>query len=95
MLNCTDVLCLLHRHEHEHVQSRLQDHRAHHEHHVQVMSGDADQIIQNYFNGTTDTELSSLSHLDDPNEGMYILCGVLIAMLFVAVIIVLLAVTIR
>ncbi|XP_073978897.1 uncharacterized protein isoform X2 [Rhodnius prolixus] len=61
------------------------------------MSGDAgdDNLIrQNILNGTTDTELSSLEHVDAPNEGMYMLCGVFIAMVLVALIIILLAVTI-
>ncbi|XP_012224039.1 uncharacterized protein [Linepithema humile] len=41
-----------------------------------------------------DTDPYSLSHLDPPSGGVYIICGVLIAMVVVGVIIVLLAVTI-
>ncbi|XP_072156343.1 uncharacterized protein [Bemisia tabaci] len=98
MLNCTDIDCILHHHhEHRELQHHLQDNRQHHEHHG-VMSGSTgdsnDQIIQDILNGTTDSELSSLEHVDAPNEGVYMVCGVLIAMILVALIIVLLAVTI-
>ncbi|KAL0280859.1 UNVERIFIED_CONTAM: hypothetical protein PYX00_002025 [Menopon gallinae] len=62
------------------------------------MSGESDGIqdavIQDYLNDT-DSELSSLSHLDAPNESMYMIGGVLIAMILVGLIIILLAVTIR
>ncbi|KAF6207802.1 hypothetical protein GE061_016251 [Apolygus lucorum] len=63
------------------------------------MSGDAGEdereIIQKILNGTNDdAELSSLAHVDAPNEGMYMLCGVVGAMVLVAIIIVLLALTI-
>ncbi|KAL0280860.1 UNVERIFIED_CONTAM: hypothetical protein PYX00_002025 [Menopon gallinae] len=61
------------------------------------MSGESDGIqdavIQDYLNDT-DSELSSLSHLDAPNESMYMIGGVLIAMILVGLIIILLAVTI-
>ncbi|XP_025159732.1 uncharacterized protein LOC105183426 isoform X7 [Harpegnathos saltator] len=42
-----------------------------------------------------DTDSYSLSHLDPPTDSVYMICGVLIAMVLVGVIIVLLAVTIR
>ncbi|XP_049533056.1 uncharacterized protein LOC125949767 isoform X4 [Anopheles darlingi] len=42
----------------------------------------------------TDSELSSLSHVDAPNDVLYMVCGVVIAMLLVGLIIVLVAVTI-
>ncbi|BES88095.1 Hypothetical protein NTJ_00901 [Nesidiocoris tenuis] len=63
------------------------------------MSGDAGdderEIIQKILNGTNDeSELSSLAHVDAPNEGVYMLCGVVGAMILVGIIIVLLAVTI-
>ncbi|XP_059469226.1 uncharacterized protein LOC132192984 [Neocloeon triangulifer] len=54
---------------------------------------DVNEVIQGLLNDT-DSELSSLSHLDAPNDSVYMMSGVLIAMLLVAVIIVLLAVTI-
>lgn len=41
-----------------------------------------------------DSDLSLLSHVDDPNDVWYIICGVIIAMLSVGVIIILVAVTI-
>lgn len=49
--------------------------------------------IQDLLNDT-DSELSSLSHLDAPNDVLYMVCGVVIAMLLVGLIIVLVAVTI-
>ncbi|XP_031338466.1 uncharacterized protein LOC116167281 isoform X3 [Photinus pyralis] len=49
--------------------------------------------IQRLLNDT-DSELSGLSHLDAPNESLYMIGGVLIAMFLVGVIIILLAVTI-
>ncbi|XP_014262167.1 uncharacterized protein LOC106674140 isoform X2 [Cimex lectularius] len=51
------------------------------------------EAVQILTNGT-DPDLLTSSHLDAPNEGMYMLCGVLIAMFLVAIIIILLAVTI-
>ncbi|XP_053681374.1 histone-lysine N-methyltransferase Suv4-20 [Anopheles nili] len=49
--------------------------------------------IQDLLNDT-DSELSSLSHLDAPNDVLYMICGVVIAMVLVGLIIVLVAVTI-
>ncbi|XP_029719629.2 uncharacterized membrane protein DDB_G0293934 isoform X1 [Aedes albopictus] len=49
--------------------------------------------IQDLLNDT-DSELSSLSHVDAPNDVLYMVCGVVIAMLLVGLIIVLVAVTI-
>ncbi|KAF4533558.1 hypothetical protein B566_EDAN001044 [Ephemera danica] len=51
---------------------------------------DVNEVIQGLLNDT-DSELSELEHLDAPNEGVYMMCGVLIAMVFVGLIIVLLA----
>ncbi|XP_075216791.1 uncharacterized protein LOC142322053 isoform X2 [Lycorma delicatula] len=61
-----------------------------------VMSGDAADrnIEQDILNNTTESELQSLSHVEEPNESVYMVCGVLIAMMLVGLIIVLLAVTI-
>jgi hypothetical protein len=98
MLNCTDAECTLH-HHHIHVdpiQHHLQDDRQHHEH-SSVMSSDANSlndIYQGFINSSANPEYSS-EHVDVPNEGVYMVCGVLIAMVLVAVIIVILAVTIR
>ncbi|GLV41309.1 uncharacterized protein CBL_04833 [Carabus blaptoides fortunei] len=62
--------------------------------HIAGMSSETDDVnndpIQGLLNDT-DSELSSLSHLDDPNENVYMICGVLIAMILVGVIIILLA----
>ncbi|XP_063217929.1 uncharacterized protein LOC134528325 isoform X2 [Bacillus rossius redtenbacheri] len=99
MLNCTDHECILHKEHyylvHQHVlqmQHHLQDHREHH-----AMSSDPaeypDGVTPQAFN-ETDPELSG-HHLDAPNDSVYMICGVLIAMLLVAVIIVLLAITIK
>ncbi|XP_071439920.1 uncharacterized protein [Hetaerina americana] len=52
-----------------------------------------DEVIEDILN-QTDDELSELHHVDAPSESVYMICGVLIAMLLVALIIVLLAVTI-
>ncbi|XP_046392705.1 uncharacterized protein LOC124160746 isoform X2 [Ischnura elegans] len=52
-----------------------------------------DDVIEDILN-QTDDELSDLHHVDAPSESVYMICGVLIAMLLVALIIVLLAVTI-
>ncbi|XP_065156819.1 uncharacterized protein [Atheta coriaria] len=52
-----------------------------------------DDPIQGLLNDT-DSELSNLSHVDAPNESLYMIGGVLIAMFLVGVIIILLAVTI-
>ncbi|XP_026814366.1 uncharacterized protein LOC113554639 isoform X1 [Rhopalosiphum maidis] len=98
MLNCTDAECTLH-HHHIHVdpiQHHLQDDRQHHEH-SSVMSSDAanslNDIYPGFINSSANPEYSS-EHVDVPNEGVYMVCGVLIAMVLVAVIIVILAVTI-
>uniref|UniRef100_A0A1B6GZZ7 Uncharacterized protein n=2 Tax=Cuerna arida TaxID=1464854 RepID=A0A1B6GZZ7_9HEMI len=103
MLNCTDLECILHHHHYYHHGGQfhhyLQDDRAHHEHqpHQSVMSGDypSSDIIPGT-NGTDnpDPEPALSNHIDDPNGSLYMLCGVLIAMLLVGLIIVLLAVTI-
>ncbi|XP_027848877.1 uncharacterized protein LOC114128545 isoform X3 [Aphis gossypii] len=61
-----------------------------------VMSSDANSlndIYQGFINSSANPEYSS-EHVDVPNEGVYMVCGVLIAMVLVAVIIVILAVTI-
>ncbi|XP_025417651.1 uncharacterized protein LOC112688589 isoform X2 [Sipha flava] len=62
----------------------------------EVMSSDANSfndIYQGFINSSANPEYSS-EHVDVPNEGVYMVCGVLIAMVLVAVIIVVLAVTI-
>ncbi|KYB29305.1 hypothetical protein TcasGA2_TC032183 [Tribolium castaneum] len=56
--------------------------------------GISDETIRGLLNDT-DSELSNLSHLDAPNESLYMIGGVCVAMFMVGVIIVLLAVTIR
>ncbi|KAG4067008.1 hypothetical protein HA402_012354 [Bradysia odoriphaga] len=53
----------------------------------------ADQDIQGLLNDT-DSELSSLSHVDAPNDVIYMVCGVVIAMILVGLIIILVAVAI-
>ncbi|XP_021913331.1 uncharacterized protein LOC110826718 isoform X3 [Zootermopsis nevadensis] len=60
---------------------------------IGAMSGEADNIgdVSNSLNGTGDSEVSGLSHVDAPSDGVYIVCGVVIAMILVAGIIVLLA----
>uniref|UniRef100_A0A1B0C9Q2 Uncharacterized protein n=1 Tax=Lutzomyia longipalpis TaxID=7200 RepID=A0A1B0C9Q2_LUTLO len=60
--------------------------------------GDGGDIDNNDIQGLlndTDSELSSLSHLDAPDDVINVVYGVVIAMLLVGVIIVLVAVTIR
>jgi len=95
MLNCTDLACVLHHHH-------FYAHLHHLKHHLQddndnTAIGDgsdvADQDIQGLLNDT-DSELSSLSHVDAPNDVIYMVCGVVIAMLLVGLIIVLVAVAI-
>ncbi|XP_044727211.1 uncharacterized protein LOC123290904 isoform X2 [Chrysoperla carnea] len=49
---------------------------------------------QNLLNDTGGSELSGLSHVDAPNDSLYIICCLLIAAFMVGVIIVLLAITI-
>ncbi|XP_022919499.1 uncharacterized protein [Onthophagus taurus] len=56
--------------------------------------GSSQDSIQSLLNDT-DSELSDLSHLDAPNESLYMIGGVLIAMVLVGLIIILLAVTIN
>jgi hypothetical protein len=95
MLNCTDLECILH---HHHYYAHL--HHLKHGTHVEegAMSteteGFNDETIRGLLNDT-DSELSNLSHLDAPNESLYMIGGVCVAMFMVGVIIVLLAVTIR
>ncbi|KAF5292039.1 hypothetical protein FQA39_LY14100 [Lamprigera yunnana] len=62
-------------------------------HGVSIETDGVDDSIQRLLN-ETDSELSGLSHLDAPNESLYMIGGVLIAMFLVGVIIILLAVTI-
>ncbi|XP_050088824.1 protein catecholamines up isoform X1 [Anopheles aquasalis] len=90
-----------------HLKHHLQDdhdHHGHHghghenhDHHHDAAAGDGSDVengsIQDLLNDT-DSELSSLSHLDAPNDVLYMVCGVVIAMLLVGLIIVLVAVTI-
>ncbi|XP_055371758.1 uncharacterized protein LOC129605818 isoform X2 [Condylostylus longicornis] len=52
-----------------------------------------EESITNLIN--EDSELSGLSHVDAPNDVMYMVCGVVIAMLLVGLIIILVAVTIN
>ncbi|XP_023705914.1 uncharacterized protein LOC111863648 isoform X2 [Cryptotermes secundus] len=58
------------------------------------MSGEADDIgdLASNLNGTGESEIAGLSHVDAPSDSVYIVCGVLIAMVLVAAIIILLAV---
>ncbi|XP_052864793.1 box A-binding factor-like [Anopheles cruzii] len=108
MLNCTDLACVLHHHHFyahlHHLKHHLQDDHDHHAHHHGHENHDPHQAagegsdvdnnnIQDLLNDT-DSELSSLSHLDAPNDVLYMVCGVVIAMLLVGLIIVLVAVTI-
>ncbi|XP_018572100.1 uncharacterized protein LOC108911607 isoform X2 [Anoplophora glabripennis] len=60
---------------------------------TETEGGFNEDSIQGLLNDT-DSELSSLSHLDAPNESLYMIGGVCVAMFMVGVIIVLLAVTI-
>ncbi|XP_065352287.1 uncharacterized protein LOC135947379 isoform X3 [Cloeon dipterum] len=91
MLNCTlGVECILHEHNSHH-------HHQHHLHHPseQANPGDGDQASPPYeVVDVNDVIQGLLNTTDAPNEGMYMMSGMLIAMLLVAVIIVLLAVTI-
>ncbi|XP_058061333.1 box A-binding factor-like [Anopheles bellator] len=107
MLNCTDLACVLHHHHFyahlHHLKHHLQDDHDHHAHHghenhdPHQAAGEGSDVdnnnIQDLLNDT-DSELSSLSHLDAPNDVLYMVCGVVIAMLLVGLIIVLVAVTI-
>ncbi|XP_041760898.1 protein catecholamines up-like isoform X1 [Anopheles merus] len=110
MLNCTDLACVLHHHHFyahlHHLKHHLQDdhdhHHGHHgheshDHHHEAAAGEGSDVdngnIQDLLNDT-DSELSSLSHLDAPNDVLYMICGVVIAMVLVGLIIVLVAVTI-
>uniref|UniRef100_A0A336M5N5 CSON012486 protein n=1 Tax=Culicoides sonorensis TaxID=179676 RepID=A0A336M5N5_CULSO len=108
MLNCTDLACVLHHHHFyahlHHLKHHLSD--DHHDsvdyHHetqseapptgYHVESND-EASIQSLLNDT-ESDLSQLSHLDAPNDVIYMVCGVVIAMLLVGLIIVLVAVTI-
>uniref|UniRef100_A0AAR5QHK2 Uncharacterized protein n=1 Tax=Dendroctonus ponderosae TaxID=77166 RepID=A0AAR5QHK2_DENPD len=56
--------------------------------------GYSDEPVQGFPNDT-DSDVSDLSHLDAPNESLYMISGVCVAMLLVAVIIILLAITIN
>ncbi|XP_055697991.1 uncharacterized protein LOC129798721 isoform X1 [Phlebotomus papatasi] len=95
MLNCTDLACVLHHHH-------FYAHLHHLRHHLQDDNdntgyGDGGDIDNNDIQGLlndTDSELSSLSHLDAPDDVINVVYGVVIAMLLVGVIIVLVAVTI-
>ncbi|XP_058463741.1 myb-like protein A isoform X1 [Malaya genurostris] len=108
MLNCTDLACVLHHHHFyahlHHLKHHLQDDHDHHGHghheahdHHDSAVGEGSDVdnnnIQDLLNDT-DSELSSLSHVDAPNDVLYMVCGVVIAMLLVGLIIVLVAVTI-
>ncbi|XP_076259573.1 uncharacterized protein LOC143195929 isoform X2 [Rhynchophorus ferrugineus] len=55
--------------------------------------GYSDDAIQGVLNDT-DSDVSDLSHLDGPNESLYMISGVCVAMFLVGVVIILLAVTI-
>ncbi|XP_034243734.1 uncharacterized protein LOC117646712 isoform X2 [Thrips palmi] len=88
MLNCTDLECILHHHHYYHHLHQLQHHAA-----VADPASESDDVL--HLLNSTDGELSGLSHLDAPiSDSVYIVCGVLIAMVLVGLIIVLLAVTI-
>ncbi|XP_066149651.1 uncharacterized protein [Euwallacea fornicatus] len=93
MLNCTDLECILH---HHHYYAHLH-HLKHGTHVDEAMSGEgegySDEPVEGFPNNT-DSDVSDLSHLDAPNESLYMISGVCVAMLLVAVIIILLAVTI-
>ncbi|XP_052132756.1 TSC22 domain family protein 1 isoform X2 [Frankliniella occidentalis] len=93
MLNCTDLECILHHHHYHHHLHQLQ-HHLQDGHHAGVAdpASEGDDVL--HLLNSTDGELSG-SHLDAPiSESVYIVCGVLIAMVLVGLIIVLLAVTI-
>lgn len=90
MLNCTDLACVLH---HHHFYAHLHHLKHHLQDDVEDSSGnrynkpidDTDSIYSN----STDSELSSLSHLDaPPNDIIFIIGGVLIAMIVSGIIIV-------
>ncbi|XP_026737313.1 uncharacterized protein LOC113500653 isoform X1 [Trichoplusia ni] len=92
MLNCTDLECILH---HHHYYAHL-----HHIHHLQnaqdsAMSADGSTTDINALLNDTESDLTSLSHVDAPNDANYMICGVVIAMALVGLIIVLLALTIN
>ncbi|KAL5285451.1 hypothetical protein ACFFRR_007275 [Megaselia abdita] len=95
MLNCTDLACVLH---HHHFYAHLHQLK----HHLQDDNDNAftdggnvgGDNIQGILN-ETDSELSLQSPVDAPNDIIYIVCGVVIAMILVAVIIVLVAITIN
>lgn len=53
-----------------------------------------DDPVQGVLNDT-DSDVSDLSHLDGPNESLYMISGVCVAMLLVGVMIILVAITIR
>ncbi|KAM7359557.1 uncharacterized protein ACRADG_000044 isoform 2-T2 [Cochliomyia hominivorax] len=97
MLNCTDLACVLHHHHFyahlHHLKNHLQDDSDHAEisNESEVNSNYISQIDRNE-NGS---ELSSFSHVDAPNDTIYMICGVIIAMLLVGLIIILVAVTIN
>ncbi|XP_050294177.1 uncharacterized protein LOC126734538 isoform X2 [Anthonomus grandis grandis] len=65
--------------------------------HSTAMSNEGDSYSEEGIQGApndTDADVSNLSHLDGPNESLYMISGVCVAMLLVGVIIILLAVTI-
>ncbi|XP_046804296.1 uncharacterized protein LOC111683110 isoform X2 [Lucilia cuprina] len=97
MLNCTDLACVLHHHHFyahlHHLKNHLQDDNDH-----QDLS-DGSDLNSNYINhfdsDENGSELSSFSHVDAPSDTIYMICGVVIAMLLVGLIIILVAVTIN
>ncbi|CAO1421024.1 unnamed protein product [Diamesa hyperborea] len=106
MLNCTDLACVLHHHHFyahlQHLRVHLDNHHSDHNHHHDHEQDEADgnggsdvdaSNITDLLN-EPDSELSSLSHVDAPNDTLYMICGVIIAMLLVGIIIILVAVTI-
>ncbi|KAL9893786.1 putative uncharacterized protein DDB_G0272194 isoform X2 [Glossina fuscipes] len=89
MLNCTDLACVLHHHHFyahlHHLKNHLQDDNDN----GVLGDGDGSDVSGNYISQLSNNES------DAPNDTIYMVCGVVIAMLLVGLIIILVAVTIN
>ncbi|XP_055618419.1 protein catecholamines up isoform X4 [Toxorhynchites rutilus septentrionalis] len=99
MLNCTDLACVLHHHHFyahlHHLKHHLQDDHDHHGGHGHHESHDHHESAAGEGSDVDNNNIQDLlNDTDAPNDVLYMVCGVVIAMLLVGLIIVLVAVTI-
>ncbi|XP_065072480.1 protein catecholamines up isoform X2 [Ochlerotatus camptorhynchus] len=98
MLNCTDLACVLHHHHFyahlHHLKHHLQDDHDHHGHGHHESHDHHDSAGGEGSDVDTNNIQDLLNDTDAPNDVLYMVCGVVIAMLLVGLIIVLVAVTI-